>query len=59
MERYITVKEAAKRLGLCPDSVKRWIHEGRLSAVRTSDSPSGHWRILESSINQSNRHKAG
>lgn len=40
--RYLTVTQAAKRLGVDPRSVRRYCEAGALTAHQT---PGGHWRI--------------
>ena len=52
----MTVREAAKRLGVGYSTVKQWIHAGN---VRTSQTPGGHHRISEGEIDRllsPNRH---
>jgi len=43
----ITVREAARRLGVGYSSLKQWIYQGR---VRTTRTPGGHHRIAESEL---------
>ena len=43
----VTVREAAKRLGVGYSSLKHWIYQGR---VRTTRTPGGHHRIAESEL---------
>lgn len=38
---YVSPKEAAKRLGVCVATLRRWETEGRIAAIKT---PSGHRR---------------
>lgn len=40
--RFLTVTEAAERLGVDPRSVRRYCESGALTAHQT---PGGHWRI--------------
>lgn len=42
--RFLTTREAAERLGVTVNSLKAWIREERLPALRT---PGGHHRISE------------
>lgn len=35
MTEYLTVSEAAKALGVAPDTVRWWTRTGRLDAIRT------------------------
>ncbi len=44
---YITTGQAARRLGVGLNTIKRWIARGELEGVRT---PGGHWRIPEPSF---------
>lgn len=44
---YITVGEAAKRIGVSRDTIKRWEADGRISALRT---PTGHRRYLATDV---------
>ena len=39
---FLTVSEAAKHLRCTPESVRRWINEGKLPAQRL---PGGYFRI--------------
>jgi molybdopterin-binding protein len=43
----LTVREAARRLGVGYSSLKQWIYDGR---VRTTTTPGGHHRIAESEL---------
>ena len=45
-ERLLTVKEAARSLGLCVDSVRRHLRSGKLQGVRVG----GGWRVPESKL---------
>ena len=38
----LTPTDAARLLGVSPDSVRRWCEQGRIPGYRT---PGGHWRI--------------
>lgn len=40
---YLTLAEAEEETGYSPDTLRRWIREGRLRAERAS--PRGHYRI--------------
>ena len=46
--RYLTVDEAAQRLSVCTESVRRWLRSGRLSGTRLSRRAG--WRIAEAEI---------
>lgn len=41
-ERLVTITCAAKRLAVCPRTIRRWIAAGKLSAIRY---PSGRLRV--------------
>jgi molybdopterin-binding protein len=43
----VTVRDAAKRLGVGYSTLKQWIYQGR---VRTTRTPGGHHRIAEAEI---------
>jgi excisionase family DNA binding protein len=43
---YVTVAHAAKRLGVCTETIRRWIRAGDLAAIR----PGHHFRILRTSV---------
>lgn len=45
----LTVREAARRLGVGYSSLKQWIYDGR---VRTTTTPGGHHRIAESELDR-------
>ena len=45
--RFYTTSEVAKRLGVTPPTVIKWVEDGRLSAHRT---PGGHRRIAASDL---------
>lgn len=40
--QYVTVTEAAGRLGVHRRTAQRWVREGRLAGHKT---PGGHWRV--------------
>ena len=46
-ERMLSVTEAARRTGLQKETVRRYIVEGRLPAVRL---PNGYYRIKEQDL---------
>lgn len=49
MKNLYTVSEAAKKLGVCPETIRRWDNEGKLKAVRN---PMNNYRLYqEDSIN--------
>ena len=45
--RLLRPSIAAKRLGVCTETVKRWLRAARLEGVR---SPGGQWRVLEDAV---------
>lgn len=50
-ERYYTVAEAAKRLGVQNKTVRLWVLDGKFPGVyRLSDEPKSPYRIPESAI---------
>ncbi|MBI2755658.1 MAG: helix-turn-helix domain-containing protein [Chloroflexi bacterium] len=47
--RLLTVHEAAERIRSSPETVRRWIRQGKLSAVRPGGAKLGY-RITEAEI---------
>lgn len=47
MSRLLKVQEAAEAHRVEPDTIRRWIREGRLPATRN---PAGHYRIAEEDV---------
>ena len=45
-DRLLTVIEAAERLRLNPETIRRWLRDGRLSGVWLGSDKAG-WRISE------------
>ena len=45
----LTVREAARRLGVGYSTLKQWIYQGR---VRTTQTPGGHHRIAEGELDR-------
>ena len=45
-DRLLTVIEAAERLRLNPETIRRWLRDGRLSRVWLGSDKAG-WRISE------------
>jgi excisionase family DNA binding protein len=43
--RLLTASEATAIVRVSPESVRRWVGEGRLAAVRLGDSPQARIRI--------------
>ncbi len=49
MQNYFTVSQAAQKLGVCPETIRRWDNEGTLKATRN---PANNYRLYdEDSIN--------
>jgi excisionase family DNA binding protein len=48
-ERFLTVPEAAERLRVMPETVRRWLRSGRLKGVSLGSDRAG-WRIPESEV---------
>lgn len=46
-ERLLEIAQAAHRLSVCHETIRRWIHSGKLAAVKT---PGGHWRVSQASV---------
>jgi len=46
---YLTVSQAAARLGVGYSTLKQWIYQGR---VHTTQTPGGHHRIAESELDR-------
>ena len=45
---WLKVTDVAKELSVHPETIKRWIREGRLAAVKTS--ANGNWRISDEEL---------
>jgi len=43
-KRFLTIKEAAKQLGVSPQTLRNWDKEGKLKAYRN---PINHYRIYK------------
>lgn len=50
LSSYLTIHEVAAHLRVSDRTVRRWIHTGRLHAIRTSASCSGRLRIAQSAV---------
>ncbi len=46
-ERLLEVAHAAFRMGVCFETIRRWIRSGKVRALKT---PGGQWRIPESEV---------
>lgn len=55
-DRALRVSEAARQLGVCGKTVRRWIAAGKLLAIQL---PGGHWRIGEAAIRALGREPVG
>ena len=42
MEKYYSVSEAAEKLGVCTETIRRWDNEGKLNAIRN---PMNNYRV--------------
>lgn len=51
--RFLTTREAAERLGVTVNSIKAWVREERLPALKT---PGGHHRISEADLVEFQKH---
>jgi excisionase family DNA binding protein len=49
-ERLLTVQEAATALSLNPQTIRRWLREGRLRGLRTGNTQGAVWRVPESAL---------
>jgi excisionase family DNA binding protein len=45
-DRLLTVAEAAERLRLNPETIRRWLRDGRLTGVHLGSDKAG-WRVSE------------
>jgi excisionase family DNA binding protein len=45
----MTVRDVARRLGVHPETVRRWIRDGKLEAIQL---PSGRWGVAEYRITE-------
>ena len=48
-DRLLTVSEAADRLRLNPETIRRWLRDGRLSGLWLGSDKAG-WRISEQDL---------
>ena len=46
-QKYYSVSEAAKVMNLCVETIRRYITDGRLSALKL---PGGHYRIKQTDL---------
>lgn len=45
--RLIRINIAAQRLGVCQETLKRWLRAGHLKGIKTAG---GHWRVPEDEV---------
>lgn len=50
MEKMYTTEEAAKELNIGVNTVRIYIRDGKIKAMKYTDSPKGEWRIPESEL---------
>jgi excisionase family DNA binding protein len=50
MEQLLTVEEVAEQLRIHPETVRRWLREGRLKGFRISRR--GGWRVQAESVSE-------
>ena len=50
LPKFLTAAEAAARLGVVPEQVRRLVRGGELAAHRTGSGPNSHYRISEQAI---------
>lgn len=50
--KFLSVSDAAVELAVSESTIRRWVRQGRLRAVRTSEGRGGRLRILESSVRE-------
>lgn len=48
-DKLITLTEAAKLLGVYPDTVGRWLDDGHIDGIRT---PGGHRKVYRASVDE-------
>lgn len=48
MQKLLTVEEGAEKLGIHPETARKWLREGRLSGVKIGR----HWRFREADLNK-------
>jgi excisionase family DNA binding protein len=51
-ETYWTIQQVAEKLQVTDRTVRRWIEDGKLAAVRFSESQQGHVRITDSDLRE-------
>ncbi len=49
--QILTIPEAAAQLRLCPNTIRKFLHEGRIKGVRTGQY-GGKWRISQTAIDE-------
>jgi len=49
-ERYYTIRQAANKLSVNPRTINRWIHKGKLEAVKLPGRAGGEFRISATEV---------
>lgn len=49
--QILTIPEVAAQLRLCPNTIRKFLHEGRMKGVR-SGQYGGKWRIAQTAVDQ-------
>lgn len=52
MEKYVRLQTAEQALGISYSTIRRWIREGRLRALRL---PTGHLRVAKKDVERLQR----
>jgi excisionase family DNA binding protein len=47
-EKFFRISEVSAALSINPGTLLRWIHQGKVNAIRTG--PGGRWRISETEV---------
>lgn len=50
MEQLLTVEDVAKRLQIHPETIRRWLREGRLEGIRMSRRAG--WRVRPEAVDK-------
>lgn len=45
----LRINIAARRLGVCAETLKRWLRAGQIRGIKTQG---GHWRVTEQEISR-------
>jgi predicted site-specific integrase-resolvase len=49
-ERMLVVSDVARRLGLAPKTVRRYLRDRKILGVKTGTGPRGEWRVAEGEV---------